>query len=71
MSAVRYVFSAPALFQPSVCSESQGAVQASTLHKTLYSQTFRTPLLEIEKPVPPNRHRQFLKQQEYGTATDT
>ena len=61
MSVVRCVCSATARFQSSVFSESQDAVQARTAHKTLYSQTFRTPLLEIAKPVPPNRHRQFLK----------
>jgi len=44
-------------FQPSVCSESQDAVQARTVHKTLYSQTFRTLLLEIAKPVLQNRRR--------------
>jgi hypothetical protein len=35
----------------------------------LYSQTFRTPLLEIEKPVPQNHQPQILKQQDYGAVT--
>jgi hypothetical protein len=46
-------------------------VPARTVHKTLYSQTFRTPLLEIAKPVPQNCLLQFLKQKEYCTANDT
>jgi len=58
MSAFRYVCSAPAWFQPSVWSEYQDALQSRTVKNTLYSQTFRTRLPEIEKPVPQNRRRQ-------------
>ena len=62
MSAVHCVCSVPALFQPSICAESQDAVQVHTEHKSLYSPMFRTPLPGIEKPAPQRCRHQSLKQ---------
>jgi len=64
MSALRCVCSTPPPSQPSVSAESQDAVQARTVHKTLYSPTFRNPLLENDKPAPQIHRHQFLKQQD-------